>query len=32
VERAVAIVESLGARPLTPAETRQKFGLQLSSN
>jgi len=28
VERAVAIVESLGARPLSPAETRQKFGLR----
>ena len=28
VERAVAIVESLGARPLTPAETRERFGLR----
>ena len=28
VERAVAIVESLGARALTPAETRQKLGLR----
>ena len=28
VERAVAIVESLGARALTPAETRQKLGLK----
>ena len=25
---AVTIVESLGARPLSPAETRQKFGLR----
>jgi uncharacterized protein (DUF849 family) len=28
VERAVAIVEDLGARPLTPAETRRKLGLR----
>jgi uncharacterized protein (DUF849 family) len=28
VERAVSIVESLGARPLTPAETRERFGLR----
>jgi len=28
VERAVAIVESLGARPLTPAEAREKLGLR----
>jgi len=28
VERAVAIVESLGARPLTPGETRERFGLR----
>jgi uncharacterized protein (DUF849 family) len=29
VERAVTIVESLGARPLTPAETREKLGLKV---
>ena len=28
VGRAVAIVESLGARPLTPAEAREKLGLR----
>ena len=28
VERAVTIVESLGARPLTPAETRERLGLR----
>ena len=28
VARAVAIIENLGARPLTPAETRRKFGLR----
>jgi uncharacterized protein (DUF849 family) len=29
VERAVTIVESLGARPLSPAETRDKLGLKV---
>ena len=31
VERAVTIVESLGARPLTPAETRAKLDLKVQA-
>jgi uncharacterized protein (DUF849 family) len=31
VERAVGIVESLGARALSPAETREKYGLRRAT-
>lgn len=29
VERAVGVIESLGARPVTPAEAREKLGLKV---